>query len=124
MWSLLALFAAVVASGPASPMAVAVGSTLVSTFPDGRSGELWLAQDGSYEGEGRRHDHTSGHWVYDKGRLCLRQSRPVPIPFSWCTVLPPDTEALKAGWTTKAPMGETIVVKLVQGRYDPMKPAR
>jgi len=58
----------------------AFGSTIVSTYPDGRQAELWLQRDGSYTAEGRRHDRSSGTWQIkaDKSatKLCLKQRRP------------------------------------------------
>ena len=95
-----------------SKVAAAFDNTIVSTYPDGRTGELWLASDGSYTAQGRRHDPSNGHWRVKGDKLCLKQSRPIPVPFSFCTPLPSE---LGAGWTGKAVSGEAIQIKLVKG---------
>ena len=101
----------------------AFGSTIVSTYPDGRQAELWLKRDGAYESEGRRHDRSSGTWQI-KGdekqgyKLCMKQHRPIPAPFSFCTPCP---ETLDRPWTAKAYTGEQISVRLVRGVFDPAK---
>lgn len=99
----------------------AFGSTVVSTYPDGRQAELWLKRDGTYNAEGRRHDRSSGVWQIksDKGgaKLCLKQRRPFPAPFSYCTGVPEG--GLDKPWTGKAYTGEPISIRVVRGLYDP-----
>jgi hypothetical protein len=99
----------------AAPMDEAFGNTILSTYPDGRTAELWLHPDGSYTAEGRKGDPSSGHWS-TKGdkKLCLKQSKPIGVPFSFCQAIP--ANGLRDGYTTKAVSGETIQVKLVHGR--------
>lgn len=104
----------------------AFGSTIVSTYPDGRQAELWLKRDGAYESEGRRHDRSSGTWQIkgdDKQgyKLCMKQHHPFPAPFSFCTPAP---ETLDRPWTAKAYTGEQISVRLVHGIVDPAKGGR
>ncbi|MGH8276755.1 MAG: hypothetical protein ACRETH_08665 [Steroidobacteraceae bacterium] len=113
--TLLALAVATLAcmAADSSPVEEAFGNTIVSTYPDGRSAELWLSPDGSYAGQGRRHDPSSGHWKVTGAKLCLKQARPIPVPFSWCTPLPGN--GLSAAWAGKAPTGETIRIALVRG---------
>jgi hypothetical protein len=101
----------------------AFGSTIVSTYPDGRQAELWLKRDGSYESEGRRHDRSSGTWQIkgdDKHgyKLCLKQHRPFPVPFSFCTPTPENPDR---PWTAKAYTGEQVSVRMVRGVFDPAK---
>ena len=43
--------------------------------------------------------------------MCLKQSRPFPAPFSYCTPLPSGVS-----WTAKAVTGEPIRVRLVRGK--------
>ncbi len=114
--TLLGLAAATLActAASSSPVGEAFGNTIVSTYPDGRSAELWLAPDGSYAGQGRRHDPSSGHWRVKDAKLCLKQARPIPAPFSWCTPLP--SSGFAAAWAAKAPTGETLSIKQVRGR--------
>ena len=87
----LCLFA-VLAGAPAvaapSPVSKAFGNTIVSTYPDGRKAELWLQPDGDYTAKGRRGDGSSGRWRIKGERLCLKQSHPLPSPFSFCTPIP------------------------------------
>ena len=102
----------------------AFGSTIVSTYPDGRQAELWLKRDGTYESEGRRHDRSSGVWQIkgddkDGHKLCMRQRHPIPAPFSFCTPVP--ESGLDKPWTAKAYTGEQISVRLVRGVFDPAK---
>jgi hypothetical protein len=91
----------------------AFGNTIMSTYPDGRQAELWLAADGSYRAKGRRGDDSNGAWRVKSGRLCLRQQQPLPVPFSFCTSIP---SRFDRSWTAHAVTGETIHVALVHGR--------
>jgi hypothetical protein len=95
----------------------AFDSTIVSTYPDGRTAELWLKRDGTYEAEGRRHEHTFGVWQVNGYKLCLKQRRPFTAPFSYCTDVP--KEGLDTPWTGKAFTGEPIHIRRVDGHYDP-----
>ena len=99
----------------------AFGSTIVSTYPDKRTAELWLARDGTYTAEGRRHDPSRGHWSVKGEKLCLKQVRPVPVPFSFCTPIP--RAGMGQAWPAKAATGEAITVKVVKGHFDPGRQA-
>jgi len=99
------------AAKPPPQVAQAFGNTIISTYPDGRKARLWLQPDGGYTAMGRRGDRSAGHWKLKGDKLCLKQSRPIPVWFSYCTGLPTgDT------WKAKAVTGEPIVVRLVKGR--------
>jgi len=117
-WNLAvgALSAAILSAGAtqASPLDAAFGNTILSTYPDGRTGELWLHPDGSYTAEGRKGDPSSGHWSTKGEKLCLKQSKPMSSFIAFCTAVP--ANGLRDGWTSKAVTGETIKVKLVHGR--------
>ncbi len=91
-------------------LAPAFKGTIVSTYPDGRQGHLWLSADGSYKAAGRRGDKSSGHWKLKGDQVCLSQSHPIPAPFAFCTPKPASTE-----WSAKAVSGEPIKVRLVKG---------
>jgi len=100
---------ALAASDDAS-LAPAFKGTIVSTYPDGRQGKLWLSEDGSYKAAGRRGDLSSGHWKVKGDKVCLSQAHPIPAPFAFCTPKPTSTV-----WTAKAVSGEPIKVKVVKG---------
>jgi hypothetical protein len=93
----------------------AFGSTIVSTYPDGRQAELWLQRDGTYAASGRRQDRSNGHWQIKGEKLCLKQQKPFGIPFAYCTAVPAD--GLDKTWTGKAPTGEPITIKVVRGLH-------
>jgi hypothetical protein len=91
-------------------MAPAFKGTIVSTYPDGRKGKLWLSEDGSYTAAGRKGDKSSGHWTLKGDKVCLKQSKPIPGPFSFCTPKPTSTT-----WHAKAVSGEPITVHIEPG---------
>jgi hypothetical protein len=108
------LIASAASAAPPSPLQKAFGNTIVSTYPDGRKAELYLAQDGDYTAKGRRGDPSSGHWKVKGGKLCLSQSKPLPSPFSYCTPIP---RTMNASWSAKAVTGERIKVHLEPGHH-------
>ena len=95
-------------------MEPAFTSTIVSTYADGREAKLWLDADGTYHGQGRRGDPSNGRWLLKHDKLCFRQSRPIPIPFSWCT--PMLEPKVGASWPGKSVTGEPIRIELRAGR--------
>lgn len=109
--------AALTAASPASVQAglePAFANTVVSTYPDGRKARLWLNRDGAYRAAGRGGKPSSGTWKLSGGKVCLRQRRPIPAPFVYCS-------AYRAGgvgtrWSGKAVTGEPIRIELVAGR--------
>ena len=102
------------APAAASDLQAAFRNTLVSTYPDGRTARLWLAEDGQYEGQDRRGGRNAGVWRVRDGKLCLSQRRPLPMPGQFCT--PIVRVAVGGSWSTRAMTGETIRVTLVAGR--------
>jgi hypothetical protein len=109
-------FAAPVLAEPTGLQAT-FGNTIVSTYPDGRTAELWLHPDGSYSAEGRRHDRSNGQWKVKGEKLCLKQSHPFSFPFTYCTPLMQG--GVGASWVGKAVTGESIRIQLVRGAVDP-----
>ncbi len=92
----------------------AFGNTILQTYPDERTGELWLAPDGSYTAEGRRHDPSNGRWTTKGGKICFKQISPRPLlPISLCKTMA--MAKLGASWSDRAITGERIQVKLVEG---------
>ena len=90
-------------------------ATIVSTYPDGRISKLWLNRDGTFTTEGRKHEMSGGRWVMKGASICMRQTKPIPIPFAqYCAPIPqnPANET----WAGKAVTGEPITIRVVPGR--------
>lgn len=98
----------------APPIEAAFGNTVVSTYPDGRTQQLWLARDGSYTAKGRRGQDSSGRWSLKGEEVCLHQKRPFPAPIVYCTPVPQN--AATATWNSKAVNGQPIKLKVVRGK--------
>jgi hypothetical protein len=112
---LLLVFALMIpeTSAAASPVEQAFGATVVSTYPDGRTGLLWLNKDGTYTAKGRRRTDSSGKWSLKGGKVCLKQAKPMAAPMTYCTTIPSNAGA--SSWRAKAVTGEPITVKIVHG---------
>lgn len=95
----------------------AFGNTIVESYPDGRQAEIWLKPDGSYTGEGRKHDMSNGHWAVKKGQLCFHQSHPFAFGMGYCTPIP--NVGLGEPWRAKAFTGEEITVRVERGHVAP-----
>ncbi len=114
--------AALAVAGPClaqdrSPVELAFGNTILSTYPDGRTAELWLQPDGAYTAEGRKHERTNGHWQVKDAKLCLKQAHPFAFGYVYCAALA--KVSVGASWMGKAVTGEPIRIKLVRGKVDP-----
>jgi len=103
--------AAAAGAGGAPPV---FGNTLEMTYPDGRTAKLWLDPDGSYRGEDKHRRPSSGRWTVKGGKLCMKQRRPLPAPFSYCA--PIVATEIGATWLGRAVTGETLRIRLVAGR--------
>lgn len=115
--SLAAVAGSALADTQAS-VAKAFGNTIVSTYPDGRKGEIWLKADGTYTGLGRKkNDPSSGHWKIKGDKVCLKQSKPHAVPISVCITVP--EAGLGSGFQNKAVTGEMTTVTLVHGHITP-----
>ena len=108
-----ALLALPLAAHAAPKIDAAFGNTIVSTYPDGRTGHLWLKSDGSYDYAGRRKTPSSGKWSMKGGEVCLKQKKPTSAPFTYCTLAP--SGGIGTTWAAKAVTGEKLKVKLVKG---------
>ena len=83
----------------------AFSNTIVSTYPDG-----------GYRALGRRGEPTRGTWRIKGEKLCLKQSRPFAVPFSYCT--PVMGGEVGDVWIRRAVTGELLHVRLEHGRPD------
>ncbi len=110
----LALIAPEAQAAKGSGVESAFGNTIVSTYPDGRTGLLWLNANGTYTAKGRRRTSSSGTWTVRGQKVCLKQKKPKAAPFAFCT--PFKEGGVGASWTAKAVTGERITIKLVGGR--------
>jgi len=112
----LAVATSATAAMAADPAALipAFGNTVVSTFPDGRQGKLWLSPDGAYTAQGRRGDRSTGHWTLKGDKVCLRQTAPPTLPLSFCTPVP--TGGVGSTWSARSIWGDPLTVTLVAGR--------
>jgi hypothetical protein len=99
-------------------VAAAFGNTVLATYPDGRNQRIWLKEDGAYEAVGRRGGRSSGKWKLKGEKVCLKQSRPFPAPFSYCTAFPAGG-GVGATWTGKDMAGVPIRLTLVPGVQPP-----
>ncbi|MBE7217438.1 MAG: hypothetical protein INR64_03110 [Caulobacteraceae bacterium] len=112
------VMAAALSADPATlaHMAPAFANTIVSTYPDGRQGRLYLAADGTWRALSRAGKPSRGSWSVKGERVCMHQSRPIPLPFGYCTPIVPGGVGTR--WSAKAPTGEPITTQLVAGRAD------
>ena len=110
--SLLATAASAAEPARAGGVASAFGNTVKALYPDG-----------PWEAFGRRGKWSSGKWSQkDASHVCLRQSKPFPVPFNYCTAFPAGG-GVGAVWTSKSMEGEPIRVTLVKGIQRPAAPA-
>jgi hypothetical protein len=108
----LALIATQAMAAPG--LEAAYGNTIISTYPDGRQGKLWLAKDGTYTAEGRKHDPSNGTWKMKGDQICLRQKKPATVPISYCTAVP--SGGVGSTWDAKSVTGDALKVKLEAGK--------
>jgi hypothetical protein len=105
------------AGGGEASIKGAFGKTILETYPDGRRAEIWLKADGTYTGEGRRHDRSNGRWTASGGRLCFKQAHPFVFGASFCTPIP--GVGINKSWRAKSATGEAITVKVLPGHVVP-----
>ena len=126
MRRVLLTFLALAALAPAAQaeprgVAAAFGNTVKALYPDGRYQRLWLNANGTWEAVGRRGKWSSGKWSEKAGKVCLKQSKPFPAPFKYCTNFPSDG-GLGVQWTSRDMAGEPIRLTVVKGIERPKGP--
>jgi hypothetical protein len=104
-----------------SRVAAAFGNTIMSIYPDGRSQKIWLHPDGLWDGQGRDGKQLSGRWTMKADKVCLRQTRPPTLPFSYCTAFPDDPH-VGVTWTSKDFGGTPIRLTVLKGMPDAAHP--
>ena len=114
-----ALVLALASSAHAAPpeprgVAIAFGNTVRALYSDGKYQRLWFNADGTWEAVGRRGKFSAGKWSQKDQKVCLKQSRPFPAPFKYCTDFPA-TGGLGAVWTSRDWEGEPIKLTVVKG---------
>ena len=114
--SALLLASATAAASADAPLGIAAafGNTVKATYPDGRFQRYWLKADGTWRAIGRRGTASSGKWTQKGETLCLKQAKPFPSPFKYCTAFP-STGAVGASWPAKDAGGGKITLSLVKG---------
>lgn len=124
--ALAALVLAIAAPATAAPdirgVAAAFGNTVKAQYPDGRYQRLWIRADGTWEAVGRRGYWSSGKWSHKGGKVCLKQAKPFPAPFKYCTAFPA-TGGVGAVWTSQDMSGEPIKLTVVRGIEKPLRGA-
>jgi hypothetical protein len=103
-------------------VAAAFGNTVKALYPDGKYQWLWFRADGTWEAFGRRGKWSSGKWSEkDAGKVCLKQSKPISIPFKYCTDFPANG-GVGAVWASRSMEGDPIKVTVVRGIQKPPVP--
>jgi len=115
----LTLGAAQPAAAETRGVAASFGNTVKALYPDGKYQWLWFKADGTWEAFGRRGKWSSGRWSEkDAGKVCLKQAKPIPIPFKYCTDFPA-TGGVGAVWSSRSMEGDPIRVTVVRGIQRP-----
>jgi hypothetical protein len=111
---LLTAGGAMAAPEPAG-IAAAFGNTVKATYPDGRFQRYWFSPDHTWHAIGRRGTASSGKWTQKGGEtVCLKQTKPFPAPFKYCTSFP-STGTVGSSWPAKDAGGGRITLALVKG---------
>ena len=114
-------------AGELSRVAAAFGNTVMSIYPDGRTQKIWLHPDGQWDGLGRDGKPLAGHWNMKGDKVCLRQSKPMTLPFSYCTAFPADPH-IGVTWASRdfggTPIRLTVVKGMAQARQASIETAQ
>ena len=108
-------------------VAAAFGNPVMSIYPDGRTQKIWLHPDGLWDGVGRAGQPLAGRWTLKGDKVCLRQTKPPTLPFSYCTAFPEDPH-IGVIWTSKdfvgTPIRLTVVKGMAEARQEPVQGTR
>ena len=102
-------------------VAASFGNTVKALYPDGKYQWLWFRADGTWEAFGRRGKWSSGKWSEKDAKVCMKQSKPIPIPFKYCTDFPANG-GVGAVWSSRSMEGDPIKVTVVRGIQKPPVP--
>jgi hypothetical protein len=100
-----------------SRLAAAFGNTVMSIYPDGRTQKIWLHPNGDWDGVGRNGKPLAGHWALKGDQVCMRQTNPPTLPFSYCTKFPNEPH-VGVVWTSKDFGGNPITLTVIKGMPD------
>jgi hypothetical protein len=95
-------------------VAAAFGNTVMTIYPDGRTQKIWLHPDGAWDGLSRKNEPLSGKWSLKGDKVCLRQTKPPTLPFSYCTAFPTDAH-IGVVWASKDFVGNPIKLTVLPG---------
>ena len=115
------VFGSVAQAAPADRprgVAAAFGNTIKALYADGKHQRIWLKEDGTWEAIGRRGKWSAGKWSHKDDKVCLKQAKPIPAPFKYCTHFPTDG-GLGTVWASKDMTGQPIQLTLVKGIEKP-----
>ena len=98
----------------------AFGNTIVFTYADGLTTELWLSPDGRFLVQSQHNHHYHGRWKLSGLQLCLKGSGIESLVPAKCYQIPPPPLGLRdPAWTQQMPVGGSAQVKLVDGHFVP-----
>ncbi len=107
--------AAAMLAGPAlaaDPMASAYGNTVVITYGDGTTVNLYVNEDGTYTGSSPMGE-SAGTWAISGGQTCFTQSSPEATPASCSKTV---SKNVGDTWTSTGQGGAAVTVTIQAGR--------
>ena len=106
--------AATMLAGPAlaDPMATAYGNTVVITYGDGTTVNLYVNEDGTYTGS-RPMGESAGTWAISVSQTCFTQSSPEPTPDSCSKTV---SKNVGESWQSTGQGGAPVTVTIQAGR--------
>ncbi|MDP2259785.1 MAG: hypothetical protein Q8J89_08735 [Caulobacter sp.] len=113
LFTTVALAAAMLA-GPAlaDPMATAYGNTVVITYGDGTTVNLYVNEDGTYTGSSPMGE-SAGTWAVSGNQTCFTQSSPEPGEPSCSKTV---SKNVGDSWQSTGQGGAPVTVTIQEGR--------
>lgn len=106
--------AAMMLAGPAlaDPMATAYGNTVVITYGDGTTVNLYVNEDGTYTGSSPAGE-SAGTWAISGSQTCFTQASPEPTPPSCSKTV---SKNVGDSWQSTGQGGAPVTVSIQAGR--------